>query len=279
MAKFSERIGAQAPRVVIQVSDLDATTRTALWNSFHSTVTEMNRRGYQFNGTHPGNALLRAMWANELELPVDEFSSDLAIAVTKDLYLNKEWWRALDHVQWTAGAVGRHWLELASAYREAVESDLQRYLVGYRFLGEELIPVSNETEMLEVRIALSGAGNNARTHLERATSLLASREDPQYAKVVHESINAVESTVAELTGQSVLSVGLKQLEAMGVPAHRALVGGWDKLYGYTSDAAGIRHGLVRDEEVDEPLAVYFLVSCSAFINMLLKIAGSSPTAH
>jgi hypothetical protein len=276
MAKFSERIGAQAPRVVIQVSDLDHATRTALWNSFHSTVTDMNRRGYEYNGTRPGNALLRTMWADELELPIDEFSTDSAITVTKNLYLKKEWWKVLDHVQWMAGAVGGYWANLAGAYRAAVESDLQRYLVGYRFLGDELIPVSNEAEMLEVRNAMSGAGSNARVHLERATSLLASREDPQYAKVVHESINAVESTVAELTGQAVLSAGLKQLEQKGVPTHKALLGAWDKLYGYTSDAGGIRHGLVRDEEVDEPLAVYFLVTCSAFINMLLKIAGSPP---
>ncbi|MDQ1548017.1 MAG: hypothetical protein QOH69_2921 [Actinomycetota bacterium] len=267
-------MGVQPPRSVIQASDLDAATRVALWNSLHSAVEVMNAEGWNFNYSKPGEALLRDMWASELERPVDEFSTSRATAAAKELYLNGEWWAVLDNVQWNLSGVTRHWQRVGGSYREAISSDLSKYLVGFRILSDELIPVSNEIELAAIREAATTVGENARKHLQRATSLLASRENPQYAKVVQESVNAVESFVAELTGEHVLSVGLKRLGSSGLPTHQALLGAWDKLYGYTSDAGGIRHGLIRDEDVDQPLAVYFLVSCSAFINMLLKLEAA-----
>ncbi|RFA11981.1 hypothetical protein B7R21_11650 [Subtercola boreus] len=161
---------------------------------------------------------------------------------------------------------------VSSAYIAWVTDDFERYVVGYRILNDQVVPVSAPAEVAAIEDALASAGSNARTHLRRAVELLGSRDKPQYAKVVSESISAVEATVAELTGDNTLSSGLRKLQGKGVPAHGALIDGWTKLYGYTSDAAGIRHALVRPEDADEPLAVYFLVASSAFVNYLLKHA-------
>ncbi|MET8429853.1 hypothetical protein [Nocardia sp. NPDC004860] len=45
---------------------------------------------------------------------------------------------------------------------------------------------------------------------------------------------------------------------------------WSKLYGWTSDEDGVRHGgeTVPAERITQALARYVLISCSAFINLM-----------
>ena len=65
-----------------------------------------------------------------------------------------------------------------------------------------------------------------------------------------------------------LGKALKMLEEKGVPLHRSLNAGFEKLYGFTSDADGIRHAGLNTSNVDADLAKFMLVSCSAFVNYL-----------
>jgi hypothetical protein len=57
-----------------------------------------------------------------------------------------------------------------------------------------------------------------------------------------------------------------------VPSHKALEGGFNQLYGFTSDAEGIRHALMDKPNLTTDDARYMLVSCSAFANYLLRLA-------
>jgi hypothetical protein len=66
-------------------------------------------------------------------------------------------------------------------------------------------------------------------------------QNPNYRKSVDESISAVEAEVRDLTGnpKALLPEGLK---ALGDAIHSAQREAFIKLYGYTSDEGGIRHG-------------------------------------
>ena len=54
--------------------------------------------------------------------------------------------------------------------------------------------------------------------------------------------------------------------------HPTLLEAFTKLYAYTSDANGIRHGHLGDSYVSLAEARFMLVSCSAFVNYLLATA-------
>jgi hypothetical protein len=58
------------------------------------------------------------------------------------------------------------------------------------------------------------------------------------------------------------------LENKGVVLHADLKDAFKKLYGYTSGAQGIRHGLVGKANLDVEDARFMLIACSAFINYL-----------
>ena len=64
---------------------------------------------------------------------------------------------------------------------------------------------------------------------------------------------------------------MKKLEKDGgVVIHGAMKTAFEKLYGYTSDSGGIRHGSIEFVNVASEDAKYMLVSCSAFVNYLTE---------
>ncbi len=79
-----------------------------------------------------------------------------------------------------------------------------------------------------------------------------------------------------VTGQpgATLGQGLKHLEQNGVTLHSALREAFNKLYGYTNDAEGIRHALLEASTLTFDDAKFMLVCCSAFVNFLTAKLGA-----
>lgn len=80
-------------------------------------------------------------------------------------------------------------------------------MVGWRVVGSEIVPVTAELEVDSIEDTLSGTEQfaGAHVHLKNALSMLSDRSDPKYAKVVHESISAVEAVARHYTGERTLS--------------------------------------------------------------------------
>jgi hypothetical protein len=95
---------------------------------------------------------------------------------------------------------------------------------------------------------------------------------------VKESISAVEAALKHLIGKpsATLGEGLKHFEYKYGPLHDSIRRGLDKLYAYTNGPDGIRHSLIEDSvDVTVDDARFMLVTCSAFANYLVSIAGRS----
>ncbi|MFB2596600.1 AbiJ-NTD4 domain-containing protein [Herbiconiux sp. P17] len=266
---FAQRIGAVPTRTVIQVDDLDDETRTAIWNVLHRAqeISFDNHQGARFE------KLLRDVWSAVFHLPLDQFNPDRCWGKVKARVLSEEWFQALDVTEYVLERF-RNDVPGLTKIGAAMNSVFEHCLVGYRLVDGIVVPVTEAEEVAEIEAAVSNgaAPSGARAHLKNALGLLSDRQNPNYAKSLSESISAVEATVQSLTGAKVpLGEGLKLLEKKGYHLHPALTGGWLKLYGYTSDSGGIRHASLEPSDVDEKLASYFLVSCSAFVNLLTKM--------
>ena len=105
--------------------------------------------------------------------------------------------------------------------------------------------------------------------MKSALDLLSDKTKPDYRNSIKESISAVESVSCAITGSKsgMLSDAFKKLEKTH-SLHGALKEGFIKLYGYTSDGDGIRHAMLKESKLTQADAIYFLVSCSAFVNYL-----------
>lgn len=145
---------------------------------------------------------------------------------------------------------------------------------GYRFLNDKFINITSEEELEEISNVTDSPYESVSTHFRKALTLYSDRKNPDYENSIKESISAVEAMCCIITGatgsQATLGNSLKKLETNGVVIHSAMKAGFEKMYGYTSDADGIRHGGIDFTNAPAEDAKYMLISCSAFVNYLIE---------
>ena len=151
--------------------------------------------------------------------------------------------------------------------------------VGYRFVNHEIVAITDETEIASINEAVNGPYEFVNFHLSKALSMISDRDNPDYENSIKESISAVEALCEVITGttgkEATLGNTLKTIEKNGVAIHGALKSAFSALYGYTSDANGIRHaGDIGGPASTFEEAKFMLVSCSAFINYLIGVSAS-----
>ena len=168
---------------------------------------------------------------------------------------------------------------MAMSIYEVANNIFQREFIGYRFIDKQITPISDEFEVKEIKQALENPYSSVYDHLSKANKLIADRSKPDYENSIKESISAVEALCEVLTGitgkEATLGKMLKKLEENGVVIHSGLKAAFNSLYGYTSDANGIRHaGNIGGPASTFEEAKFMLVSCSAFVNYLIAVSAN-----
>jgi hypothetical protein len=112
--------------------------------------------------------------------------------------------------------------------------------------------------------------------LYQALTHLSNRQSPDYRNSIKESISAVESLCCIIAkdDKATLSGALKAI-GKTTELHPALKEAFQKLYGYTSDADGIRHKMMEEPNLDFEDAKFMRVSCSGFVNYLIVKASKA----
>lgn len=266
MARFSERYGYREVRTALQQDEMDDLLRTDLWNVI-SMLTE-KQTGY----TRDYAPYLR-IWIHLWRMPVDQLPYEIRSMnkVVKKHILEAEWFEVYDFIE---AFVGAHEKWKRDDKVRVFDYIFRRNLSAYRFVDELVVKIDEDSDVEAIAQALRDSADltGAKRHLQQALHLLANRTSPDYANSVKESISAVEAVCQHLAGKknAVLSDGLKALKDRGITIHPALEKSWIAAYGYTSDADGIRHALNDEPTVDQARARYFLVTCSAFVSLLVS---------
>ncbi len=63
---------------------------------------------------------------------------------------------------------------------KTINSILEKELCAFRFLGKQIAPITDETELTAIDEAAMHASDAVRRHLNRAIELLSDRHDPDY---------------------------------------------------------------------------------------------------
>lgn len=155
---------------------------------------------------------------------------------------------------------------------------MQQEYVGYRLIKGQARPITDENEVSAVQETVNTKYSAVAQHIGKALGFLSDRQAPDYANSIKESISAVERMCSIILGRATtLGEALKHLEDSGVKIHPALKSAFNKLYGYTSDASGIRHaGELGGPDSTFEEAKFMLVSCCAFVNYLTGLMSKCP---
>lgn len=273
MGLFSQRKGFKPVKSVMQIDFVDNDLRNGLWNalslSYWSHINDtihIRRTGNMYN-------MCQVWWHSYFKLPLDTMGTFWyeVHEVLKRHFFECKWYEVYDFIEFTASNYPGE--QINQGFMKACNTILERELSAYRFVGSQITEITSEEEIAEVEKALEASSSLKPVvgHLDSALALLADKKSPDYRNSIKESISAVEAISSLITGSSTASLGqaLKELEKKRtVDMHPALRESLSKLYGYTSDADGIRHALLEESSLDFEDAKFMLVSCSAFVNYL-----------
>jgi hypothetical protein len=272
---FSQRMGLSPVRTALQVDSMDEALRNSLWNVLtHTFFSPYIEHGFVRSTTVEGKIVER-IWRDHMKRTMDSLKTE-ARWVVKDLrvyFFNLQWNEVYDLLEFIANQPD------SEHFCQHCNYILNREGAGFRFVGKTIGPIISESEIKSIEAGLSYGDSfkPVSNHVSIALQLLSDRVAPDYRNSVKESISAVEAACQIVTGDDKATLGkaVKKLQDNGVKLHPAFEGALEKMYGYTSDAEGIRHALLAEPTLDSADARFMLVSCSAFVNYL-KAKASAP---
>ncbi len=275
---FSDKRGMNTVVHFLQIDEFDDRTRVIISNSVRNLLEYFFEGNWRFrnlykNGQYPEHNfcknILSEVFCQQLDLPYEtQIYKWRAIYDSKiyNIIYNAPYNEVLDIVEFICDWLVQNYSEIDSYPYQYMNIIFENECVGYRFVNEEIVQITDQHEVEEIEAAAHSIFEGSNAHIAKAVSLLADRELKDYKNSVKESISAVESVCKIIVGKNNAQLGemLKVLESK-----RGLKGplksAFEKLYNYTNDRGGIRHAeglFVSDVTFEE--AKFMLVSCSAF---------------
>lgn len=275
MKLFSQRIGKTPVKSVTQTESIDDDLKNALWNGLTMFYWEGEvKNNWIENNSDDVMTFLTRIWIHFFKYRLDEMpkSFDSLQSFFKEFYFKAEWYQIYDFIEFVPFCnTPGHFSKTNDSFIDYCNNVLEQELSSYRFVNGKITQISSkeEVESIEEALDIPDILKPVKIHLNRALELFSDRKSPDYRNSIKESISAVESYCSILTGNSKATLGqaLKQIEKDN-KIHSALKNSFSSLYGYTSDADGIRHSLLDNDNLKQEDAKFMLVACSAFINYL-----------
>lgn len=271
MKSFSQRKGLKPVKSVIQVESIDEELRTGLWNALNLFYWPPSGTTHLFPDTV---ALCKLLWIYYFKKPLEGISNywPHTFEEIRKYFFDCQWHEVYDFVEFVANNYPDEDKRVNPKFVDFCNAMLERELSAYRFVGGVITQITSEEEIVEIEKALQVPLKPVTAHLKTALDFFADRKSPDYRNSIKESISAVEAISKLITGDKKATLGeaLKIIEKKSkVELHAALKKAFDSLYGYTNDAQGIRHALLKESNLDFEDAKFMLVSCSAFVNYLV----------
>ncbi len=267
---FSERYGHAPVRTALQQNEMDRVLRVKIWDNIYAKIHRLDA----YDARTSSSPALVELWVWHFNDPIDtipERAQDVVGRMRRVVFEG-----SFNEVYDLVEAFARRMHSNAADVYDNFNAVFARYLAPYRFVGGKILRVDADTDVTAIEDALIATEGFAgvRHHLDSSLSLLADRDNPHYANSIKESISAVEACVKFITGQKKASLGdaVKAIKGAGIDIPKSLENGWSSLYGFTSSAQGIRHSASEKPNLTQADAKYWLVTCSAFVSLLLSQA-------
>ena len=271
MQTFSQRIWIEQ-EPLLQKNNMTGKLKNKIWNTLLDILEWLSKQNsFDFDYSIDNNFIIdffNQFWLKWDTVPCEEWKFKEFLWTE----IFSSWNKIYDYIELLF-----RWQDIIEFDKEIKLNEINRILKeensAYRISQEGLVlPITNEEELESIHEANTTPYTPVNKHIQKAISLF-KNEPADYANSIKESISAVEALCQIIIEDENATLGkaIKKLKEKGVIIPPALEEAFNKLYGYTSNAWGIRHAL---SEGDTPPtfddAKYMLVSCSAFVNYLIS---------
>lgn len=271
MNMFSEKYGYGRGKEIL-IEEVSYEIRVRVWNLFYQReIREDSITEDKLAAAFSGKPTISAKIADRLGFITSDSDASTREKLKQYLLNECEWYRVYDFICIHLAQLKDATMKKRSQQYNTI---LEQEKSGYRVVNGEVAPITNPAEIACIEQAANSQFHSVNQHIQKALELYADIKNPDYENSVKESISAVEAMCCIITGmtgaQATLGAAIKKLKDQNVNIHGAMEQAFLKLYGYTSDQGGIRHGGIDFQNVPAEDAKYMLVSCSAFINYLIE---------
>ncbi len=278
---FSQRMGITIKKDTFQIESMDNDLRNSIWNALTICYWEPFKGESTTEGLKyydEASRFFRTLWEKFFKQPLDTipYKYTDALASVRKFFFSATWYQVYDLIEFLPNNFTHRYVR--PDFIQLCNKVFEQELSGYRFINRKITPINSKEEVMEIEEALNQPLNTVKEHLNCSLEMLADRKSPDYRNSIKEAISAVEALCIGITGDNNASLGeaLKIIEKSGaIELHGALRKAFGNLYGYTSNAEGIRHALLEESTLDFEDAKFMLVSCSAFINYLILKANKA----
>ena len=277
--RFSERYGYVKPKEAIQRESIDEDLKNRLWSLLDIYLWKMYEGDIliSFEDHEFLDNLILNYWYQVFKKSTDQInprSSNKILQLKNIFTLDLKWYQIYDFIEFTLKFINQNYSnkELLTKVINALNQLLEDEKSAYRIINIEVIEITSEQEIQSIEVALANTNpySGVQQHLNQALKLMSELQKPDYRNSIKESISSVESICKIVTNDDKATLGkaLKIVEdKFGL--HPALKGSLSQLYGYTSDADGIRHAMLGESNLSYIDAKFMLVACTNFINYLI----------
>lgn len=272
---FSERKGIKHFSDIVQVNDLNERTRNKIYTvvseKFDDLYIDYSNElkdkfvEYLYKELFSKTERDIPMWGNEYNY--DEiFNTIYAIIIEYDYTEIFTFIEGIIKFFDIADKVTYYRYNYKTEFIEAISNVFKTESVNYRIIDEKITDIVDEQQISSIEETINNPYKEVSRHYSKAIEQLYSLKD--FDNSIKESISSVEAMCQILTQNNKATLG-DALKLLKDKIHPAMKSAFEKLYGYTSDANGIRHanGLGEGDSTFEE-AKYMLISCSAFVNYL-----------
>ena len=271
---FSERKGLKHFSDVVQTNSLNERTRNKLYS-----VTEEMFENF-VSGTKGQQKFVEYMFTNifsltKRDIPTNSnnYDYDIIFKKVRQIFTDYHYSDILTFIEGLIEVFHLiennsvyEWIKYKDSYIKLVNTVFKEENVNYRIIDNKITDIVEEEEINSIEETLGNVYNVVKSHFQKALEHLYKTKD--YDNSIKESISAVEAMCQIIIGNNTATLG-ETLKALKQDIHPALRESFNKLYGYASDANGIRHANGLGEGISSfSEAKYMLISCSAFINYL-----------
>lgn len=273
---FSDRNKIKEINTDMQYKTLDERTRTALINTTDLVYFIVREKASYYEIKYFWRDLLADVYSCEVSVSTG-CEDKIGLVAVNQTIRNDDYDDVLTVIEYITREFSAILKDNNYELQEFYNKVFKKEYVGYRFVGNMIVPITSELEIDSISDAINSPYSVVSDHIEKATQLISDREKPDYANSIKESISAVEALceiITETKGKgATLGKMLKEAEKNGI-IHSSMKAAFSSLYGYTSDAKGIRHaGDIGGPSATFEDAKFMLVSCSAFVNYIIGVTS------
>jgi len=277
--QFSERYGYKPIREIIQKESINTNLKNSLWNTISECIFNEYSRPYlaRANLISGSNleSFFKLLFHSYFKKRIDQipYSIESTIAEIDTLFFKTyKWYEIYDFIEACLDYFPFD-LDEKESFATLLNSCLEIKNSVYRIINYRVTEITSEQEIQSIETALENTNqySGVQLHLNQALKLMSDRQNPNYSKSMHDSISAVEGLARLLLEDDSITLG-KAIPRIRTKyeLHPTLMESLNKLYGYTSDEAGVRHGSAQESNLSYIDAKFMLVACTNFINYLIE---------